>query len=489
MKANKILHIMESLDQSNYKKILIDGAWGIGKTKYILDYRDGQESVYYISLFGKKNMESVLQDLSYLIMSRNRKIIRKVTKIVNIDLSFYGLNFTVPMINDLYKDILKDLEGKSITIILDDLERMHESLDIREVFGFVESVTKENDIKVIYVANAGHFPENIKSEFKNYSEKSIDRTYKITSYANDAPKNILGHSMWEDVKDIHKERNFFNLRTFIKSRSFMEEVMQELPSNCFTDKFNKIDLHKICFAVVLLVTDYNKNQETKGQSEKEIIQKQIAEIWHNILERNTKTNEMYHMVEILLHWYKVGEYSQSQLKYTIQHINNYQETLPPIFMSEEQIKIELDKLTKGIFSKDVENMAIREILQRIDELVNIAEKMDLAFSKDYEQIIKWIKESIGGNEELEERILYRDILSMKKSTFVKELINKLKEEIKQDRQQRVLQNMELILKKSLIAKEDEKVATEFKRFIDDTRGEKIKRNNSYLTIRVGERTE
>ena len=55
MHANKILTILKELETSdNYKKIFINGAWGIGKSYYANNYiEENQRNIIYITLFGK----------------------------------------------------------------------------------------------------------------------------------------------------------------------------------------------------------------------------------------------------------------------------------------------------------------------------------------------------------------------------------------------------------------------------------------------------
>lgn len=73
MEAKYVADIMKKLDVLPYQKILFDGAWGIGKTKYVTQSIDEIENAYYISAFGKKNIESLYQELYYQFLSKHKK--------------------------------------------------------------------------------------------------------------------------------------------------------------------------------------------------------------------------------------------------------------------------------------------------------------------------------------------------------------------------------------------------------------------------------
>jgi len=160
---------MNKLNDLPYQTILFDGKWGIGKTKYIMDSINDKENVYYISLFGKKDINVFYQELYYLLLSKHKVKFKKVKdKIGKINFSQFGFNISIPLISDIFESIQEELENTTnITIIIDDLERKKDEFDIREVFGFVDSITKKEGTKVVLVASSDNFSTETKKTSKS----------------------------------------------------------------------------------------------------------------------------------------------------------------------------------------------------------------------------------------------------------------------------------------------------------------------------------
>ena len=80
MESKQIKEILKQLNGNNaYKKIFINGAWGIGKSYYTNEYiKENKESIIYISLFGKASFESILDSLSNELLKKlNKNVERK----------------------------------------------------------------------------------------------------------------------------------------------------------------------------------------------------------------------------------------------------------------------------------------------------------------------------------------------------------------------------------------------------------------------------
>ncbi|NCT38072.1 ATP-binding protein [Bacillus sp. EB93] len=56
MKANEITTVLNHFkdSRSDYKRVLIDGTWGIGKTRYVSEFKKDHKHACFVSLFGKK---------------------------------------------------------------------------------------------------------------------------------------------------------------------------------------------------------------------------------------------------------------------------------------------------------------------------------------------------------------------------------------------------------------------------------------------------
>ena len=350
MNANKIIKVLHDFNNSNYNKIMINGSWGIGKTKYTLDFAENHGNTYYISLFGKKDIDSIFQEIYFRIVEKapNRKTKKMIGKVLekfnHIDVSFYGVSLSIPLIENIYKKVSKELDNKnSCIIIFDDLERKHIDLDIREILGLVDTFSKIEKVKIILIASLENLEENDSIIFKAYKEKSIDRVYTIKEYAKEAPKEIMGNYSWNVLKTIVQEYSFTNLRTFEKTKLFIEEVCKSIGEDIYTDKFTKSDLIKICFAIVFFKVEHNN--EMRLLDEKDIIGKHLTSnpseviyyLYHYVLKNSLNNYMAQNLIIPIMVWFETGEYCKERIENEINLINNYDEKPYNFFSSEEEI--------------------------------------------------------------------------------------------------------------------------------------------------------
>lgn len=510
IEASKIKNIMVKLNGLSYQKILFNGPWGIGKTKYILDSIKNEKDIYYISLFGKNNINTFYEELYYLLLSNNKVRIKKVLKHMNrINFSRFGLSISIPLMSDIMTNIQKELKGKSdITIIIDDLERKSDDLEIKEIFGFIDSITKNNGIKIILVASFKNFSSIEKEVFEDYAEKSIDRIYKITDYSKVAPQKIMGEDIWASIKNLYIENKSKNLRTLEKTNFFIEEVIKEISVDFFNEKFNKEDVYKICAAVVIFVVDHNKETMLLPVPEKSDdissvyynIYKSKENypnyIWHYILKNNLKNSMMQVFIPFILEWFETGDFSREQLKNLCKQVDSYKESSAPIFMSDNQIKEEIAELS-NIINNFGENISIENLMQRLDELASIAEKTDLEFTYNVDQVVEWILDNSDSQNNINNT--YFDLLPRRESAFINEVIADLKVKSVKGYSNQLISKMLNNLKRRNFTDNDIHLVKEFKIFYDNLVGQnkndeknklinQMKDNNWFLPLPYGEIT-
>src|SRR5690625_1139784 len=87
--VNKIKDILEGSNEKFYQKILIGRDWGNCKNNLYKKAIKDNEYTYYISLFGKNNIQSVYEELYYQLITgfyyKSKYFLKKVFK-------GYGLN-------------------------------------------------------------------------------------------------------------------------------------------------------------------------------------------------------------------------------------------------------------------------------------------------------------------------------------------------------------------------------------------------------------
>ena len=81
MNADYVENIIRNIDKQSYKCILVDGAWGIGKS-YVVEkaLEDKKDRTCMVSLFGMEDVQQIYHEILYQLLlhtSNGGKIVRK----------------------------------------------------------------------------------------------------------------------------------------------------------------------------------------------------------------------------------------------------------------------------------------------------------------------------------------------------------------------------------------------------------------------------
>ncbi len=192
-------------DENAKYAILIDGAWGSGKTylyeNYLVDAinsieagRNERKHNVYISLYGISTIDLLAKQLitNYLIYVKGKgnnlikKGLKPLTGIIGVASSAFSFSIG-PVSADLSKIIKKignSIDAKDMVICFDDLERC--TIPINEFFGFVNNLIEHCNCKVLILAdekNIGKIYANTNIEEKYLTVLSGDR--KVVEYIDD----------------------------------------------------------------------------------------------------------------------------------------------------------------------------------------------------------------------------------------------------------------------------------------------------------------
>lgn len=415
MKANEIITVLNHFNHSSYQRVLIDGAWGIGKTKYVLDFKDAYSDACYVSLFGKKDIDSIIQEIYFQIVDsvpngKFKKYSRKVREIFNnVNIEFHGLTISVPLIEKLHSTLYKELGKKGTYIIIfDDLERKHHDLDIKEILGLIDSLAKIENIKTVLIAATDQLEED-EETFKNYKEKAIDRTYTIEEYADEAPVEILGEEIWKVIGITAEEFEFNNLRTFEKTSLFIKEVIEILGEEIFTDKFTKDDVYRMCFATVFFKIEHKGDMKLLDTKEENSVIRNafyttddngVIEYLYNYILKNSLDNVMCKSVfHHIRKWFETGSYSKEIIINLIESINSYKEK-PKSFYSSEQEILEIIENTREYITNLDGTEPMDDIISKLNTAFAWCEVLSVNFGISSEEIVKLVGENIPNKIDL-----------------------------------------------------------------------------------------
>lgn len=371
MRADCIYDIIKKFGCFSYDCILFDGPWGIGKTYAIDKALEEQENVCSISMFGLQNSQQIYHEvLCQFVLKNNKagKIAGVATEVLdgisNIWKSVSSVKEVLQSIareKELFLLLSKGFDSLHI-IVIDDLERVSDRINIEEVFGIVEELKKCNNVKIILVANIDELQENNKEIFKKHNEKVIDRIYHITEKPEKINWGEIGiHAgFMQEFLSVHKVKN---LRTLKKAQRFYDDVyilVNQIDNQQFKD-----EIRLICFAIVVESTDnlYYKQNDNEDDSNKKIFNELHNELLYRILLYLQEVRSSRNLVNILLEYYNnqiVLSTSDIMLEYKIflQAGNK-----PNYFKTDDEIRHILPKIEDDI----VKATTIGELNRNADE--------------------------------------------------------------------------------------------------------------------------
>ena len=273
--------------------VLLNGAWGSGKTWFIKEYIQKQESkgkkVAYISLNGLSKTSDIDDEIFRCIhpklASKGAKILGKVAKgalKAAFRFDWDGdskpdgqVSVSVPDIE--LPDYLK-ITSKFI-LVFDDLERC--KLKIEEVLGYINYFVEQESIKTLIISNATEIQQN--EYFLKIKEKLVGATFNYTEDQDLAIQSILNEVLDGDLKtlitsnleltkQIFNQVGYQNLRSFKQTvfdfKRFYKKEFFEWNGNFESEIFEKV------LKAFLIISLENK----KGRFEKEILNFKLDEL-------------------------------------------------------------------------------------------------------------------------------------------------------------------------------------------------------------------
>lgn len=291
-----------SISSSDKSCVLIDGAWGIGKTHFIQNYFSEDELIY-VSVFGKNSVKDIEKSILIHSLPGFNKFnedsgFTKVTQGFINDLSkkFLGVNIDSYLNSFSIDDIKFDTTGgKHKIICFDDIERKSDSIEMKNLLGLIEQATK--NFHVLIIGNMDELDATDIKIFNKYEEKIINHIIKIDRIDRNTLVSILKNINIEnrdEIIDVYLsdnigfgkapfgEKSFLinkihNLRIFTKYVELIMRLEKYLEPNIVDQ-----DILKICKTVIYdyYFPDNDKNKKSMN-FDKYNIYKTISKIMVN----------------------------------------------------------------------------------------------------------------------------------------------------------------------------------------------------------------
>lgn len=185
----KRLELAHKLENKR-KTILIEGNWGIGKTySYRKFIKNNNFNDIYISLFNILDINEIDKKiiLKHFFKNKSKYFENKLLEKINpkgLFQKFFGINIAnfsevlnVANIFEILDINILDF-SKDTIICFDDLERLDDELNFKNILGKIEQL--HNKVTIVIICNTEKLPEENKKIFDEYKEKIIDSIYQMS---------------------------------------------------------------------------------------------------------------------------------------------------------------------------------------------------------------------------------------------------------------------------------------------------------------------
>lgn len=303
-KNYKAVDIVDFLIENENVCLVIQGAWGVGKTylwKAVAKKIKGQhkeKQVVYIDLFGKESYKQILEEIVLKINEirdeRVKKACDKIKPLLqllkSVKLGVRGININL----DSAFSIFKKEDFKNIIVCFDNIERKSDKLPLDEVLGLVNLLKEDKLCSVVMILNkdeleklekqesnnqkgqeanneqksSGGETENLKNWYDFYKEKVID--YEITIENNDeVARKIIENNLKWDIENTKQEiidiiLNYFkqelndNLRLLIKLTQHIDYFNKHCFSKCYENDKRKEFLGALEWYYKAMITEMKR---------------------------------------------------------------------------------------------------------------------------------------------------------------------------------------------------------------------------------------
>lgn len=440
IKRLKLVHKLKN----RKKTILIEGNWGIGKTYSYREFiKNNNLNDIYISLFNildvseidkkiiikyfLKNNNKIIENIKNKTENIFNKLQNKVNKKVKADNLINKLlnNFTGINLNNFFEIIdINTLDfDKNTVICFDDLERINDNINFKNILGKIEQL--HNKVTIVIICNTEKLSEENKKIFDEYKEKIIDNIYQMSELDSNFITDFIKES------NLKTESQEFLINFFLENGKNNLRYLQKI-------KDNYEELKLTC-----------ENAEWFFDYEKDILEGIACLEAENCFQTYSKKN-LENLKKIEEHFKEPNSRQQPR--------------------TEEELKKEVDflmefssyvsKIIKILYSYEIKNINIKVELEKFFKKQEKYEKFyqlcDLYFLKGENEIIESYKKlKTLYNEEFEElnykykfygfivlnrylkdlktRMLYQnDSLNLEKEKLKKYIKNQLKQGLRVD---------------------------------------------------------
>ena len=257
-------HLIQLLDDKDNRVIALSGKWGTGKSHLWREVKDAYsddtiKGSIYVSLFGLSSIDQLKKKLIEMVIpgaKSNPSLWKNAKQAVSSGVKVLeGFHKGFGALNDLSL-ILAPTMLQNKVIVLDDIERKHDKLNIEEVMGFIDEFTQQHGARIILILNSDQLKD--KNIWDTLLEKVIDQELRLDTTPAEAFEislRIVPTPYADRIKNTTESLGVINIRIICKVIKAVNRIMGK--SEGLSDEV----LSRVVPSTVLLAATHYKGLE------------------------------------------------------------------------------------------------------------------------------------------------------------------------------------------------------------------------------------
>lgn len=237
--------LVDLTDKESSFAIALTGEWGIGKTQFWNNFKKKYHDQFklrkyaYVSLFGIDSLESLKYEIAVKThkvdqsedrMQGAKSLFNKALDSVDLS-SIEGKGLSLNIGKSLITSALSSLVSNTI-ICIDDVERISDSLSLKDVMGLVNDLKLEKNCQVIIILHDAKASE----QFQEYKEKVLDEVLVFDDNLDILETFITDKLVLDVMQLFYSTLSVKNLRFYNKIFNNYKQITTPIASLSKTSK-------------------------------------------------------------------------------------------------------------------------------------------------------------------------------------------------------------------------------------------------------------
>ena len=259
--ANLEKRLIDLIYEESSFAIALTGEWGIGKTQFWKSFYEenhenlGVNKYSYVSLFGIDSIEALKFEIALSTHETTQKkdylsglkgIFKKSLEAIDLP-KLEGTGVTLSLSKGMISSAMSSLIGDTL-ICIDDIERLSENLDIKDVMGLVNHLSLEKNCKVLVILHDVKANE----QFQEYKEKVFDEVLILDESLTAIEKLVNDNDLFATYNEFYQVMGIKNIRFYQRVIETFDTLTKNLP-----DTLSLVSKRQILDSILIIRLAYD----------------------------------------------------------------------------------------------------------------------------------------------------------------------------------------------------------------------------------------